>query len=453
MRQAVRTISNLIRPGEHSSPLRKIFGAALIVGFSSVLVKLLGFVKDLITAWSFGTNASVDAFFMSTLIPSLVINILSSSLTPAILPAYIKVKETKGEAEATLLISSCFFVSVAISLLATILMVLTAPYYLPYLGLGFSKTAIDEALNHFYILSGGVFLACVSSLLVGILSAVDKFFWAALTPSLLSVSTIIFLFFSPQLGAYALSISMLVGFALQLFVLIAFLFKSKVNFVLSFKFSEELRGVLLQFLPALAGAILMCSASTIDKGLAGSMASGSVASLNYADRLVVAFLGLASTAMTTGVIPHFSRMAARSDWKGIWATLHKSLAFIMLTTVPLVVFIFFFSHDLVGFFYEKGSFTKSDTDSVSIIQKMYALQIPFYLCSLLCVRLISSVQKNQFLVVLSAINLTVNVVLDIVFLKIFGLKGIALATSAVYLISFLTVYGYATYLFKKKLGR
>ena len=53
------------------------------------------------------------------------------------------------------------------------------------------------------------------------------------------------------------------------------------------------------------------------------------------------------------------------------------------------------------------------------------------------VRIVSVVQKNQAILLISALSFILNIGLNFIFIEYLGLKGIALSTSIVYFISFL----------------
>lgn len=105
-------------------------------------------------------------------------------------------------------------------------------------------------------------------------------------------------------------------------------------------------------------------------------------------------------------------------------------------TVPLAILLILISKPLVQVLFQRGSFTPEDTYMVARIQAFYALQIPFYIGGILVVRLISSMRKNQLLMWVSGSNLLVKIVLNYLLIQYFGVYGIALSTSIIYLISF-----------------
>jgi putative peptidoglycan lipid II flippase len=130
-------------------------------------------------------------------------------------------------------------------------------------------------------------------------------------------------------------------------------------------------------------------------------------------------------------------MVARADWSSVRHSLKTYRRLILFVTVPFTLVVYFFSEPLVQILFERGKFTATDTLLVSQIQAMYILQLPFYTLGILCVRLISSLEANYILMWGTVISFAVNISLDIVFMRFFGVAGIALSTTIVYLISWI----------------
>jgi putative peptidoglycan lipid II flippase len=111
-----------------------------------------------------------------------------------------------------------------------------------------------------------------------------------------------------------------------------------------------------------------------------------------------------------------------------------------------------FSRPLIRILFQRGAFTSFDTDIVSRVQACYALQIPFYVLSILFVRFISSVRRNDLLMYAAAMNLIVDITMNLVLMRIWGVAGIALSTSIVMFVSlvFLSLCSYR--LFSERVG-
>ena len=87
--------------------------------------------------------------------------------------------------------------------------------------------------------------------------------------------------------------------------------------------------------------------------------------------------------------------------------------------------------------YQRGAFTPADTELVSRVQICYLIQIPFYLLGLLFVKFLSAVRRNDLLMFIAGINLILDVILNLVFMRFWDVAGIALSTSVVYICSLL----------------
>ena len=86
--------------------------------------------------------------------------------------------------------------------------------------------------------------------------------------------------------------------------------------------------------------------------------------------------------------------------------------------------------------FQRGSFRAHDTNLVAQVHALYALQIPFYLGNVLLSRLLSSLLATKITMWAAGINLVLNIVLDVVLIRIMGVAGIALATSCASVITF-----------------
>jgi putative peptidoglycan lipid II flippase len=128
-------------------------------------------------------------------------------------------------------------------------------------------------------------------------------------------------------------------------------------------------------------------------------------------------------------------MAAMKDWEGLRRTIKRHVFMVLLITVPLTTGLAYWSRPLIRVLFERGAFTSTDTDLVSQVQSFYLLQIPFYFVGILIVRLISSVRANHILMQGAVLNLVAKIAFNYLLMQRFGVAGIALATTLVYVLS------------------
>ena len=416
----------------------KIPLAALKVGAFNGVVKLASMGSTLVIASLFGTGDAIEAFLVAFLLPSMAITVVSGSVSGALIPTYVRVWGQEGDDQAQALFSSVLLL--AVGLLAVVTGVLSAlfPLLIPVLGSGFSPAKISMTVSLFYVLVPAIIVKGAATVCGCILNARECFLVVAAAPVALPVSTVLWILLWPgQSIIYALAAGTICGMCAEFLLLIWALRRQNIASRPRWRGGgSAIREVVAQYWPMLAGALLMSGTLFVDRAMAASLASGSVASLDYASRLVRVILYVSSGAIGTAVLPFFSRLVERRDWTELRRLLKVYTTVAFCLTSAAAVFLMVFSQPLISGILQRGLFDESDTAVVARIQAVYALQMPFYVCGVLLVRLVSSMMANRTLLVASMMNLIVNIVLNYLFMSVWGIVGIALSTVVVYLCSF-----------------
>lgn len=420
---------------------RKIFGAAITVGLGTAFVKVASVVKELVVAWKFGTADELDAFLIALVIPFFITNIIAGSFQAALIPTYIRVREQEGIKAAQQLFSGATVWSLGLLTITTILMLVLSPLILPLIARGFSPEKLDLTYKLLWVISPIILLSGVMTIWGAVLNAGERFALVAIAPIITPAITMLFLFGINAWGVFNLAFGLVGGQLLEIVAVGIALRRQGVSLIPQwYGFDSHLREVAGQYAPMIAAASLMCSTGLVDQSMAAMLPSGSVAALNYGNRIIALPITVTNTALSTAVIPYFSKMVAREDWTSVRHTLKRYMALIFALSIPLTGLIILFSEPIVQILLQRGSFTANDARLVAQIQACFAFQIPFYIASILVVRLISAMRYNQVLMWGSAGNLIVNIGLNYLFMQWLGVPGIALSTSGVYLFSFLFLF-------------
>jgi putative peptidoglycan lipid II flippase len=356
---------------------------------------------------------------------------------------YIKLQEKEGNQAAHKLLSGVLVCAIALLGITTIVMVATAPIYLPWIASGFTPEKLRLTFYLLCAIAPFTFLSGFSVIWGAVLNARERFALASLLPILIPFVTIVLLFVAQSWGMFALAAGLVMGTLLEITFLAVSLRRQGIPLLPKWNgWDRNLRQVAVQYLPIVAGALLICSASPIDNTMAAMLPAGSVASLNYGHRLISSSVSLISTALSAAVIPYFAKMIAYKDWQEVKHTLQQYTRLIFFSTIPLTGLFITFSQPIVQLVFQRGFFSAEDTDIVAQVQSLYALKIPFYLGDLLLIRLINSMGQNHILSLVSGFNLIVNISLNYIFMQWIGVKGIALSTSFVYIFSFLILFAF-----------
>jgi putative peptidoglycan lipid II flippase len=140
-------------------------------------------------------------------------------------------------------------------------------------------------------------------------------------------------------------------------------------------------------------------------------------------------LTLQAGAISTAVTPYFSRMIAVEDWAGCRRSLRVWVGITALVSVPLAVALIGGSQMLVRVTFQHGVFGPHDTGVVAPVLAMYAIQIPFFVCSRVFYRFLVAMRRTDLILYCGMINLGLDIVLNLVLMRWMGVAGIALATS------------------------
>jgi putative peptidoglycan lipid II flippase len=138
---------------------------------------------------------------------------------------------------------------------------------------------------------------------------------------------------------------------------------------------------------------------------------------------------LLAGAVSSAVVPHFSRMIARKDWTGCRHTLRTWVRLTALVSTPIALALIVGSHLLIRMAFQHGVFGSRDTASVTPVLAMYAIQIPFFVSSRVFYRFLVAMRRTDLVFYCGALNLALDVILNLVLMRWLGVAGIALATS------------------------
>jgi len=414
---------------------RRIFRAAVIVTFAGVLVKLVATAKEFVVAGAFGRSDAMDAFLIAYLIPGLLVNLFSESMNQALIPTLVRVRETEGPAKAQELLSSAMGWTCVLLAGGSVAMGLTARLFFPLVVPHFSsgKMLLTEEL--FYGLLPVVLIAGIASNCTAVLNTFERFALPALAPIVWPLAIILGAwFFAPQLGIWVMVYANVAGAVVNAVLVVWMMHTHGYRFELH-RFggwngrTEAMREVAGQYGPILLSGLVASSGLLVDQGMAAMLPSGSVSTLVYANRFVSVVLNLLAGAIATAVTPYFSQMAARQDWTACRHTINTYVRVTALVSVPVAMAMIFGSHLLVRLTYQHGAFGPQDTAAVAPVQAMYAIQLPFYIVSRVFYRYLVAIRRTSLIMYCGIINLVLDVVLNLVCMRWYGVAGIALATS------------------------
>jgi putative peptidoglycan lipid II flippase len=236
--------------------------------------------------------------------------------------------------------------------------------------------------------------------------------------------------FGARFGIWAMVWSTLAGSLLHAIIVAWMMQRRGYRFRLCwYGMDEATREVAGQYGPVLLSSVVSSGGLLVDQSMAAMLIAGSVSALVYANRFVSVVLTLLAGAISTAIVPYFSRMIALRDWTGCSHTLRTWVRLTAVVSVPIAALLIAGARPLVRVALQHGQFGPRDTRVVASVLAMYAIQIPFFVVSRVYYRFIVAMRRTDLILYCGIINLGLDIVLNLVLMHWFGVAGIALATS------------------------
>jgi putative peptidoglycan lipid II flippase len=189
------------------------------------------------------------------------------------------------------------------------------------------------------------------------------------------------------------------------------------------------------FFALLAGTGIGSLSPIVDQAFASLTGGGAVSTLNYGNRLIALAMGLGTASIGLVALPHFSSLAAANKWEEMAQLLKRLALATFLLALPATAILVGFAEPLVRIMFQRGRFVEADTMAVARVQAFYALQIPFHLAGIIGARVLNATQRTHTILAIVIGNAMINILADYVLVRRFGVAGIALSTSCMYVVS------------------
>jgi putative peptidoglycan lipid II flippase len=440
---------------ENNSENSKVAKAAGIVGISTMVSRIFGYIRDMVVASFFGASLLTDAFWVAFRIPNLLRRLLGEgSLTVSFVPVFTEYLQKKSRREALELVSIAFTLLSIILVIISILGVIFSPFIVTLMAPGFIKEPGQFALTVYLnrLMFPYIFFISLVALCMGILNSFRHFAAPALSPVILNISMILAALFLRNYfeePITALAIGVMIGGVLQLVMQWPFLVKYGVKF--KFKFNLHHPGIkqvgLLMF-PAFFGAAVYQINVLVGTILASLLPSGSVSYLFYADRIMELPLGVFAIAIGTASLPSFSEHVSKGNFEELKSSLSFSLRLILFVTIPSMVALMALHFPVISVLFQRGAFDVQAVISTSQALFCYALGLWAFSLIRVIISVFYSLQDAKWPVKAAIIALVFNIIASLILMNPLKHNGLALANSLASMVNVIIL----SIVLKKKIG-
>ncbi|HEY1768355.1 MAG TPA: lipid II flippase MurJ [Terracidiphilus sp.] len=415
----------------HARTNRGILRAAASVSAAGILVKMVALCKEATVAGIYGRSDAMDAFLAAALIPGLLVNLIAESMNQALVPTLIRVRELEGRKRAEELLASSMVTMALLLAGASAVMACTARLCIPLLASHFPPAKLELSIRLFYALLPVVLITGIATNCTAVLNSFDRFVLPALAPIAISIAIILgTVALAGRFGIWAMAASTLAGALVHAGIVARMMHTHGYRFELRwYGATDAARTVGRQYGPVLLSGVVASGGLLVDQSMAAMLPAGSVSALVYANRFVSVVLTLLAGAISTALVPYFSRMIAHRDWPGCRATLRLWLWRTAAVSVPIAGLLILAARPLIRIAFQHGAFHAQDTAVVARVLTMYAIQVPFFVTSRVFYRFLLAMLRSDAVLYCGVVNLALDIILNLWLMRWYGVAGIALATS------------------------
>lgn len=405
------------------------------IGGLTMVSRVLGFVREMVMARILGANIYADAFLVAFRLPNTFRRFFGEgAFSAGFVPLFSQRYHGEGGLdEARKFSEEVLAVFLPVLLAFTIIGQIAMPAMVWLLASGFAGDPEKFELTNWLSRLTFPYLMLISlvSLYSGVLNSMHKFAAAAFAPALLNLAMLVALLLVPQGGvasAEALSVAVVVGGVVQLALVWWAARQAGISLRLRRpRITPGVRQFFRVVIPATFAAGVYQVSILIDTQFISYLAEGSMAHLNYADRLNQLPLGIIGTALGTAILPSISKFVDQGNAEEAQKIQNQAIELGMLLTLPAAIAFAAAGVPLVTALFRGGEFTPQDAIITGNTLAIIALGLPAYVLVKVLTPGFFAREDTKTPLRIAMWVLGANIALNFALVPSMGLYGLALA--------------------------
>lgn len=406
----------------------KIIGAVAVINLVS---RFLGFIREVIIGYHFGTSFLADSVITAYTIPNFIYVVAGGALTTAFISVYSKSEDSIIQTQIREVL---YTYTVIIFSFISILFMVFPSFWTGIFFSGLSEAELKTTANLFKIMAPSTLFLVLSMFLSGILNVNERFRLTAIAPLVNNVLyVLIALLLFPILHEAAYGWGALFASIAMLFMLIKGIRKLGLS-TLKPRFSMKDKEYLVRFfkisIPILLGGATLQFYFLIHRIFASSLESGFISALNYASKLVQLPQSILMAAVTTVIYPLITKRIKEQNYSELGKMYSSGMQYLLFLMIPSTIFLYFYAEEVIRIVFENGSFDYQSTLMTSNLLKITVIGMFAHAANLYVTRFYYALERAILPVVSGVLAVFgVNILIIVLFIEQYGANAIAWATT------------------------
>lgn len=415
-----------------------------VVASATMISRVLGLLRESLTAAVFGVEALASAYSTAFQLPNLFRRLLAEGgMTAAFIPTLNDELETGKHEGAFRLVSqvASWLLVVTLAIVGLTVGFLSQANWVAALGRAFH--ADTETIARWLlaaklsvVLFPYLIFVCLAAVFSGALQTLHRFLEPALSPIWFNLASIGLLFAGTQWAEgepidrmYWFCGGILLGGFLQMAVPAWALTREGWRPRFDLTWSEPVKMIVRLMGPTVLGSSVYLINIVVQRFIGLSLNDAAVSILNYATRLMELPIGVFAVAVSTVVFPLISRYGAQGDLQNLGAAYRKGMRLILVINIPAAVGLAVLAEPIIRLIYQRGAFHPEATAMMLPVLVIYAAGLPFFSFVNLVLKAFYAQKDTTTPVRAAILSFFVNIALSILLMRWFSTVGLAIASN------------------------
>ena len=356
--------------------------AALALGVSVFLSRILGLVRDKVIAVYFGATLEADIYFMAFVIPDFLNYLLAGGYFSITLVPLLARTFAQDEADGWQFFSAAVCWAALAITAFTLLAWMSTPWLAPLLAPDFPADAQARLSSFLRIIMPAQMCFLPGACFTAMLYHRRQFAVPVLTPLVYNLCIIlgglVGLAFFPQAGMEGFCWGVLAGALLGSLALPVLAVRlGGLDFRPGLR-HPAMKIVLILALPLMLGQSIVALDEQLVRIFGALTGEGGVSLLNYARRIMLVPVGVVAQAAGLASFPFLAALAASNDKAAFDATLNKAALNTLLIALPLSLWMLVAAEPTMRLIFQQGSFTPEDATASGFLLAIMLSGVAFW---------------------------------------------------------------------------
>jgi putative peptidoglycan lipid II flippase len=406
--------------------------ASLIIVIT-MISKVLGFIREVLMTKYFGSSGETDAFFFALSMTNFFAVYLVSAINTTFIPVLADA-DADDTVDMKRVSSNILNVVALVSVVLMIVgIILIRP--LTHVIAGGIAAQSQENFELTVTLSRIAMLNILFPGILGILTGYLRFNRSFLAPAMIGfpLNLIFYVYliaFSQRLGVVGLTWISVLATASQVLILLPSLKRRHFSMLPVLNFREPYLAKMAKLsVPILFSTIIAEAGTVIDKGIASWLPTGSITYLQYGGMISGLVISIFISSIATIDFPAMSKAYTSDNPEQAHRIMIRTFRIIIILVIPVAIFLFFFSKEVLQILFQRGKFTHEHTLVTAGVLSMYCIGLPASAFRAILNNAFHASMDTKSPAILSLVSLVVYFGLALTLIGYLGASGIALASS------------------------